>query len=68
MDKQLARIMPDSWEGHARLLIRNSDIVTESVEEKAISKVTTIAEKKGVSPKRAAKMVINAIEDKQSKQ
>jgi hypothetical protein len=64
MDKALSSVMPSSWEGHARIAIRNSDSVPESIEEKTIEKANNIADKKGVSPERAANSLIKHIADK----
>ena len=65
MDEMMAGVMPSSWEGHARIAIRNSEDVPASIEEKAIGKALNLSEKKGTTPKRAAKGLIKALEEKQ---
>ena len=64
-DKMMEGVMPSSWEGHARIAIRDSDDVPESIEEKAIGKALNLSEKKGTTPKRAAKGLIKALAEKQ---
>jgi len=64
LDNICASVMPDSWEGHARIAIRENEDVPESIEDSAIEKANSIAEKKGVTPERAANALIGQILDK----
>lgn len=66
LDKIAADVMPRSWEGHARIVIRESDDVPQSVEEKAIDKALALADKKSKSPKSAARGLIRALKEQQS--
>ena len=66
LDNICEGVMPDSWEGHARLAIRESEDVPESIEDKAIAKANKIADKKGVSPERAANALISKLAEKQN--
>jgi hypothetical protein len=65
LDRGIKDVMPDSWEGHARLAIRQSEDVPESIEDKVIVKANKIAYKKGVSPERAANALISKLVEKQ---
>lgn len=64
LDDSISGVMPDSWKGHARLCIRESEAVPDSIESKAIDKANKIADKKGVSPERAANALISKIAEK----
>jgi len=66
MDKSLAGVMPDYWEGHARIAIRESEHVPLSIEEDLIEKVNKLADEKGVTPERVAKKIISHIADNES--
>lgn len=46
LDDVTADVMPDNWEGHARLAIHQSDDLSVSEKEKAIEAVENLAEKK----------------------
>jgi hypothetical protein len=61
LDKGLTNVMPDHWEGHARVAIWESD-VPEKIAEKATRKAIALADDKGVTPESAAKSLIKSIE------
>jgi hypothetical protein len=61
LDNICKSVMPDSWEGHARLAIRESEDVPESIEDKAIEKANRLADEKGVAPERVANKIIGHI-------
>lgn len=64
LDKISAQVMPESWEGHARLLIRESDAIAPSVEQSAIRKVAKLAEdKSGITPEKVARALIQKVEE-----
>lgn len=62
MDEQLSNVMPDSWEGFARLEIRKSEVVPQKNEEKAIEKSLEIAENVGVTPQKAAQNLVEKLD------
>lgn len=63
LDQIIADVMPDDWEGHARIAIRESDEIPKSLEEKAILKAARLAEDKGVAPTRVATKLIDKVAD-----
>jgi len=66
LDNICAGVMPDSWEGHARIAIRESEHIPESIEEKAIGKALKLSDDKGTTPKREALQLIKALKQKQN--
>lgn len=64
LDRDMAGVMPDSWEGHARIAIRESDEVPESIEEQAIEKALSLANEKDYAPEKVANKLISHIADK----
>lgn len=63
IDKGMAQVMPDYWDGHARVTIWESD-VPDNIAEKATQKAITLANENEVTPETAAKSLINNIKDK----
>lgn len=45
LDRTAKQVLPDSWEGHGRLAIRDSDLPKE-LEPKAITVLNNLADKK----------------------
>jgi hypothetical protein len=64
LDENLATVMPRSWDGHARLAIRQSDDVPASIREHAVEKAVTLAHTKDKTPEKAANDLIRAIQKK----
>ncbi len=64
LDRVRANVMPDKWEGHGRIAIRESEAVPASVEETAIEKMNKLVNKKGKSPEKAANDLIRAVQKK----
>lgn len=58
LDTGIAGVMPQSWDGHGRLAIRESEHVPMSVEQKAIEKAVELSEKKDITTERAAEAII----------
>ena len=65
LDNNLTGVMPDSWEGHARIAIRESDVVPAEKEESIIEKANKVANKKDVKPERAANAFIKKLAERQ---
>lgn len=63
LDKGLTNVMPDHWEGHARVAIWESD-VPEKIADKATQKALMLADDNGVTPETAARSLIKSIENK----
>jgi hypothetical protein len=61
LDENLTDVMPDSWKGHARLTIRQSDKVPDEIKESAVEKAVELYQKKDKSPEKAANDLIKAI-------
>ncbi len=66
LDNGISDVMPESWQGHARLLIRETDRVPEQIENKTIAKSLAIADRKGVPPKKAAEHLARHIAQKRA--
>jgi hypothetical protein len=65
MDESIAVVMPDSWEGHARIAIRESDDIPTSIEQSAIKRAVELADKKNAQPERVANKLISTLVEKQ---
>jgi hypothetical protein len=46
LDSICAGVMPDSWEGHGRLAVRESESLSGEKEAQAIQKLAEVSEKK----------------------
>jgi hypothetical protein len=56
-------VMPDTWNGHARIIVRDSDL-PDTVADRAIRKSIQLADKKGVTPETAAKRMVKVLSEK----
>jgi len=66
MDKGIAAVMPPSWEGHARISIKESENIPAKIEDKAIAKVRNLSEEKNASPQTVAKKLISHFAEEMS--
>lgn len=64
LDRGLKGVMPDTWEGHGRLTIRESDVIDSDMEPAAIEKMDNLVDKKGYTPEKAANALIRAVQKK----
>lgn len=64
MDEALAGVMPDSWMGHARLVIAGTPGLSEKQESFALKLSERLIEKKGVSAEKAAELSVEKAEEK----
>jgi hypothetical protein len=56
-------VMPDTWNGHARIIARESDL-PDKIAERAIRKSIQLADKKSVTPETAAKRMVKVLSEK----
>jgi len=56
-------VMPDTWNGHARIIARESDL-PDTIAERATRKSIQLADKKGVTPETAAKRMVKILLEK----
>jgi hypothetical protein len=56
-------VMPDTWNGHARIIVRDSNL-PDKIADRAIRKSIQLADKKGVTPATAAKRMVKVLSEK----
>lgn len=66
LDEQLTDVMPESWAGHGRMVIYNSDLISATDTDTALSHFTELLEKKDEPPEKVAKSLLKAVKKKQS--
>lgn len=64
LDRGISDVMPDGSAPHARLAIRESDAVPESMEDEVIERALELAEEKDYTPEKVANSLIKHIADK----
>jgi len=63
LDSMIATVMPSSWEGHARLIIKQSDVVDPSVEDRAVDKALKLSSGTSLTPEAAAEKLVSKLEE-----
>lgn len=57
-DSDLQRLMPDTWAGHARLMLAGVEILSAAEKKAIIEIVESVAKKEGYPSEKVAKRVI----------
>lgn len=67
LDRGIRDVMPESWEGHARIVARESDAVPESKVNAVVEKAANIAEgHDSTTLEEAANLLVENIEEQRS--
>jgi hypothetical protein len=63
LDKTIEQVMPESWSGHARIAVWESD-VPEKIAERVTKESISMADNSGATPEAVARQLIDSIEEK----